>query len=285
MTRKRIFEIIEKGDADDKASLIFDKVILTLIILNVIAIILQSFQKLNTDYADLFRNFEVISVSIFSFELGLRIFTSDIGYPNLSKGKALIKYLLSPIAIVDIIAILPFYLPMFIAMDLRFLRILKLSRLLRVFKLNRYMDSMGVLSRVLRREKEQLLITVFMTFLLMLIASSMMYYIENEAQPDAFPNIIASFWWAIATLTTVGYGDVYPVTGLGRILSGVIALLGIGLVALPTGIISSGFLAELEEQKKRNEPHKDRIHIVCPSCGTHIVEFIKEEDSVENDYH
>lgn len=280
MTRKRIFEIIEKGDADDKASLIFDKIILTLIIINVIAIILQSFQSLNRDYADLFRYFEVISVSIFSFELGLRIFTSDIGYPGLSKGKALIKYLLSPIAIIDIIAILPFYLPMFIAMDLRFLRVLKLSRLLRVFKLNRYMDSMGVLSRVLRREKEQLLITVFMTFLLMLIASSMMYHLENEAQPEAFPNIIASFWWAIATLTTVGYGDVYPVTGLGRILSGIIALLGIGLVALPTGIISSGFLAEIEEQKKKDEPPKERIHIVCPSCGTHIVEFIKEDDEV-----
>lgn len=280
MTRKRIFEIIEKGDADDKASLLFDKVILTLIILNVIAIILQSFHDLNRDYAELFRYFEVISVSIFSFELGLRIFTSDICYPGVSKGKALIRYLLSPIAIVDIIAILPFYLPMIIAMDLRFLRILKLSRLLRVFKLNRYMDSMGVLSRVLRREKEQLLITVFMTFLLMLIASSMMYYLENKAQPEAFPNIIASFWWAIATLTTVGYGDVYPVTGLGRILSGIIALLGIGLVALPTGIISSGFLAELEDQKKKDQAPKERIHIICPSCGTHIVEFIKEEDQV-----
>lgn len=152
--------------------------------------------------------------------------------------------------------------------------------MLRVFKLNRYMDSMGVLSRVLRREKEQLLITVFMTFLLMLIASSMMYYLENKAQPEAFPNIIASFWWAIATLTTVGYGDVYPVTGLGRILSGIIALLGIGLVALPTGIISSGFLAELEDQKKKDQAPKERIHIICPSCGTHIVEFIKEEDQV-----
>lgn len=280
MTRKRIFEIIEKGDADDKASLLFDKVILTLIILNVIAIILQSFHDLKEAHETLFRYFEVISVSIFTFELGLRIFTTDINYQGVSKGRALVKYLLSPIAIVDIVAILPFYLPMFIAIDLRYLRILKLSRLLRVFKLNRYMDSMSVLSRVLRREKEQLLITVFMTFLLMLIASSMMYHLENEAQPEAFPNIIASFWWAIATLTTVGYGDVYPITGLGRILSGIIALLGIGLVALPTGIISSGFLAELEDQKKKDEPQKDRIHIVCPSCGTHIVEFIKDEDQV-----
>ncbi len=99
----------------------------------------------------------------------------------------------------------------------------------------------------------------------------MMYYLENKAQPEAFPNIIASFWWAIATLTTVGYGDVYPVTGLGRILSGIIALLGIGLVALPTGIISSGFLAELEDQKKKDQAPKERIHIICPSCGTHIV--------------
>ncbi len=152
-------------------------------------------------------------------------------------------------AIIDLMAILPFYLPFIIKIDLRSLRILRLVRLLRILKLNRYTKSMKVLGRVIKRKKEELIVTVFITGILMLLAASIMFYIENETQPEAFPNIIASFWWAIATLTTVGYGDIYPVTFLGKFLAGIIAFLGIGLVALPTGIISSGFIEEVESRK------------------------------------
>lgn len=100
--------------------------------------------------------------------------------------------------------------------------------------------------------------TIFVVFLLILVSSSIMYFVENEVQPDAFPNILHSFWWAIETLTTVGYGDIYPVTGLGKLISGIIAMLGIGLVALPTGIITSGFHEELTKNRKHN---------FCPHCG------------------
>ena len=153
-------------------------------------------------------------------------------------------------AVIDLLAILPFYIPMLIPIDLRFLRVLRLTKILRILKLNRYSKSLQLLGKILKNKRADLLVTVFVTTILIIFASSLMYYIENPAQPEQFPNIVASFWWAITTLTTVGYGDLYPITILGKILSGVIALLGIGLVALPTGIISSGFIEELSQRKK-----------------------------------
>ena len=158
-------------------------------------------------------------------------------------------------AVIDLLAILPFYLPMFIPIDLRFLRMLRLTRVLRVFKLNRYSKALNSISGVMRNKKDELLTTVFLMTFIIVISSTLIYYIEHEYQPEAFPNIVESFWWAIATLTTVGYGDVFPITGLGKVLASVIALSGIGLVALPTGIISSGFMANIKTGKK------------CPHCG------------------
>jgi voltage-gated potassium channel len=175
-------------------------------------------------------------------------------------------------ALIDLFAILPFYLPMVIVIDLRFLRILRLARILRIFKIQRYNNSLSLISSVIDNRKEELIVTLFITFLLLLLASSIMYFVETNSQPESFPNIIASFWWAIATLTTVGYGDVYPVTVIGKILSGIIALLGIGIVALPTGIISSGFIEEMNKGKKNcnnteNRDTSEKEKKYCPYCG------------------
>jgi voltage-gated potassium channel len=137
---------------------------------------------------------------------------------------------------------------------------LRLFRLLRILKLNRYNNSLELIGKVLKNEKEKLFMTIFIAVVMLLLASSIMYYIENAVQPDQFPNILATLWWAVATLTTVGYGDVYPVTVLGKILSGVIAVLGIGLVALPSGIISSGLINEVSGKQKK----------ICPHCGKEI---------------
>lgn len=166
---------------------------------------------------------------------------------------ALVKYVLSPMALIDLFAIMPFYLPMILPVDLRFLLMLSLTRLLRIFKLNRYSESLNMLGRVLKREREQFILTVFITFPILPLVSALMYNVEHEVQPEVFPNILAVFWWAVETLTTVGYGDVYPVTAMGKLLSGVIALLGIGLVALSTGILSSGLMAELEELRNHRD--------------------------------
>lgn len=263
---ERIFLIIEKAEEGDKASRIFDLFIISLIILNVTAVILESFINIQTRYSTEFKLFEVMSVIIFSIEYILRLHTAIYKYKNESKFKSRIHYIFSASAIIDLFAILPFYIPFIIPIDLRFLRILRTLRILRILKIQRYSNSLTLIGRVLRKKKEDLIVTLFITGLLLLLSASVMYYIESDAQPDSFPNIIASFWWAIATLTTVGYGDVYPVTILGKILSGIIALLGIGIVALPTGIISSGFM---NERENTNKEYKDEIKY-CKYCGKSI---------------
>jgi voltage-gated potassium channel len=204
--------------------------------------------------------FEYFSIVIFTVEYLLRVWTAPLKFPN--SNIPCLRYIVSFMAVIDLCAILPFYLPFVINVDLRFMRILRLFRLLRILKLNRYNNSLDLIGRVFKNEKEKILMTIFITILMLLLASSAMYYIENAVQPDKFPNILATLWWAVATLTTVGYGDVYPVTVLGKMLSGVIAILGIGLVALPSGIISSGLIQEVSNEKKEKR--------VCPHCGKEL---------------
>jgi len=263
MRKKRLFEIIEKGEDGDGQSLLFDKMIVALIAINIVAIVLESFNDLRSLYSNIFFLIEIVSVIIFSIEYILRIFTADLLYPNETRLKGIIRYMISPMALIDLFAILPFYLPFVIKIDLRFIRSVRLVRMFRLFKLNRYSKSMLLITKVMKSEKDNLLVTVFMTSILILISSTMMYNFENAVQPDQFPNILSSFWWSIATLTTVGYGDVYPITPIGKILSGVIALLGIGLVALPTGIISSGFMKAIENKDECSKRE-------CPHCGGDI---------------
>jgi len=159
---------------------------------------------------------------------------------------------------------------MLIKMDLRFVRILRLTRIFRIFKVARYAKSLQLVGMVLKEKKESLILTMFLTFIMLLVASSFMYGVEHRIQPDKFTDIFSSFWWAVATLTTIGYGDIYPMTTIGRFLSGVIALLGIGLVALPTGIIGSGFIEILN--RKKLHPGTS-----CPNCGKEIEEKEKHE--------
>jgi voltage-gated potassium channel len=213
---------------------------------------------MHTKYTAVFTGFEYFSIAIFTVEYFLRVWTAPCKFPN--SNFSYLRYIVSFMAIIDLCAILPFYLPFVINVDLRLLRILRLFRLLRILKLNRYNNSLELIGKVLKNEKEKLFMTIFIAVVMLLLASSIMYYIENAVQPDQFPNILATLWWAVATLTTVGYGDVYPVTVLGKLLSGVIAVLGIGLVALPSGIISSGLINEVSGRQKK----------ICPHCGKEI---------------
>jgi voltage-gated potassium channel len=258
INKDRVFNIIEKAKPGDILSKIFDISIIVLILLNIVAVIINSFNDIPFIIQRILKIFEIFSVIVFTVEYVLRLWTSNLKYTHSKYPK--FKFIVSFMALVDLLAILPFYLPLLIPYDLRFLRMLRLFRLLRIFKLNRYSSAMNLIAKVLKKEKEKLVTTIFITTILILFASSLMYYVENEAQPDKFPNIIASIWWAVATLTTVGYGDVYPITVLGKILSGFIAILGIGLVALPTGIISSGFISEVSSTKDNKENK-------CPHCG------------------
>jgi voltage-gated potassium channel len=172
-----------------------------------------------------------------------------------------VRYAVTPLALVDLCAIVPFYLPMLIPLDLRFVRALRLMRLVRFMKIGRYSESMRTVAAVLWERKEQLAAALLVLAVLLILSSSLMFYIERDAQPEAFSSIPAAMWWAVATLTTVGYGDIYPVTTWGRVLGSVIAVLGIGLFALPAGILGSGFVERLGKQKAQRK---------CPHCGKEI---------------
>ncbi|MDR2079370.1 MAG: ion transporter [Treponema sp.] len=255
--RYRTFEIIEKSQGDDLVSSVFDVSIIVLILLNIAAVIAASFYNFAAAHAAGLHRFEVFSIIIFLIEYFLRICTADYKYPG-SKYPH-IRYFFSVPAIIDLAAILPFYLPFVTGIDLRFLRILRLLRMFRIFKLGRYNESMSIIGRVLKKEKEKLITTIVLTVIMIFVASSIMYYVESPAQPEVFTDIIATTWWSIATFTTIWYGDVYPITVAGKILGGIISLLGIMLIALPSGIICSGFMTELEHKKN-----------ICPHCGKEI---------------
>ena len=243
MFRQKIYEII-KDDEKTGIGRVFDIFMTILIILNVISIIADTFSSLPQWFPGASRILEIFSVIIFTIEYAMRIITADIHYPELSPIRARGKFVLSGYAIIDLLAILPFYIPS-TGLDLRVLRVIRLIRILRVFKLGRYSEAMSIIGRVLKRAAPQLFTSITVVGLLMVVSSVLMYYVESPAQPEKFANAMSGFWWAIATLTTVGYGDIYPITIMGKVISAIIALLGIGIVAVPTGIVSAGFMHEM----------------------------------------
>lgn len=265
-TMKVLYRILEPSNKSDRFGRWFDWFFIILIVLNVFTIIAESFEDISIKFDIYFRIFELFSVIIFTLEFLMRIIIAPLIYTDQKPIKARIKYMFTFMALIDLGAILPFYLPFITGVDLRFLRIFRLTRIFRLFKVQRYNSSLQLIGRVMNSKKQDLLVTTFLSSLLILTASTLMYYIEGPIQPEAFPNIISALWWSVATLTTVGYGDVYPITGLGRLLAGVIAILGIGLVALPTGLISSGFIEAISSEKQ------SKSTIKCPHCGKVIIE-------------
>ena len=269
--KQRIFQTIEPAEDGDLVSKIFDLVIIGLIVLNISMVIAETF-TLSESVKNVFSVLEIISVVIFSIEYALRVWTADLLHPDLSPVKARMRYVFSFMALMDLLAILPFYVPFIIPVDLRVLRTLRVTRLLRLFKVNRYSSALATIGKVFKRKGSQLVASMFIVSLLMLIASVLMYSIENAAQPNVFHNAFDALWWAIATLTTVGYGDIYPITAGGKMLSSVIAILGIGLIAVPTGIISAGFMETIEpkiaEKESAEKPYDEKCY--CPYCGNRI---------------
>lgn len=256
----KIYNLIRDDDENDLASNIFDGFIIFLIIVSTVQVVLDTFSLPPVAVA-VSRYVEYFSVLVFSAEYLLRFWTAPLVFPSLPAWKARIKYAFSFMAIIDLFAILPFYIPFVIPIDLRVLRALRVVRLFRLLKVNRYTSALSTIASVLKRKASQLISSIFVVLLLMLISAVLMYNVENAAQPDKFANALDALWWAVATFTTVGYGDIYPITGAGRVLSAIIALLGIGLVAVPTGIISAGFIEQLDTDEPVSEKH------FCPYCG------------------
>jgi len=264
--KQRIFKIIDPSSSDRGAGRVFNVGMLILIFFNVLAVILETEVGLYSKYKAYFDSFEILSVAIFTAEYLLRLWTvTEITKYKLPVTGRL-EFALTPSMLIDLFSFLPFYIPLG-GMDLRFIRAVRLFRLFRLFKMGRYSQSLTKLVNVLKSKKEELIITVFSSIVLLILASSLMYFIEREAQPELFGSIPKAMWWGAVTLTTVGYGDVYPMTLLGRIIGAFIAVLGIGLFALPAGIIASGFASELQKQKSER--------ITCPHCGEEITEPTK----------
>lgn len=248
--RQRAHEILDISMPHDKVGRFIDAVLITLIALNVAAVIFETLPGLDQRWIDLFYWFEVFSIIIFSLEYVLRVWSSvdddEVDYHHPILGR--LRYMLTPMALIDLFVILPFYLGFFVAFDLRFLRVL---RLLRIFKLTRYSSSMSLLLNVLRDEGRAIGAAMFVLMLMLVLTASLAYLAEHKVQPEAFGSIPAAMWWAVITMTTVGYGDVVPVTLWGKLMGAAIGILGIGMVALPAGLLSSGFSNELHRRRKK----------------------------------
>ncbi len=263
--RKRLYLTLNPaaGEKGGIAERVFEAFLITVILLNILTIVLDSVASVHRGYHALFMQFENFSLIFFTIEYFARLYSivEDEKYADPVKGR--LKYLFNPLALVDLLAILPFYLTFF-PIDLRFLRIFRLMALFRLFKIARYLHALDIFRRVLRDRKEQLVLSFIFVLFVLVFISFVMFYAEHEAQPDKFSSIPATMWWGIATLTTVGYGDIVPVTSLGKVLGGMFAIAGVGLLALPAGILSSGFFENLhrpEEKTPRRCPHCDKeIH-------------------------
>ena len=248
--RKRIWEILEKGNSNDKVSFYTDIFLITLIIFNIVAVLLETVESIYSKYALEFLIFERFSTVIFLIEYILRIWVCVEEKIKNNKLITRLKYASTWPAIIDLLAVLSGLLPMIFEVDLRILRAL---RMLRLLKFSRYFKVMNLLLGVLKEEKQSFLAAMFLLTIAMLIASTGIYLFEKDAQPDKFSSIPEAMWWAIATLTTIGYGDVTPVTGMGKFFGAIIAIIGIGVVALPSGILASGFTDQLKRRQAQYE--------------------------------
>ena len=238
--RYRLNALLEGTGEHQTASRFLDAFLVVLITGNVAAVVLETVPELASNYDGFFHNFEIFSVVVFSIEYLARLWTcvdrEDVRFRPPLKGR--IRYVLSPMALIDLIAIAPFYLAFFVGFDLRFVRVF---RLLRLLKLTRYSAALSLVGSVLYTERRPLGAAGMVMLVLLVFASSFVYLAERSAQPEAFGSIPAAMWWGVATLTTVGYGDVTPVTPLGKFLGAIVTLLGVGMFAMPAGILASGF--------------------------------------------
>ena len=260
--RRRTFQVLERAENGDRLSQIADGFLIALIVLSAVAIILESIDAVYANHESWFFWFESFTVGVFTLEYGLRLWSC---VEDASKGTSAqshpmryrLRYACSGAALIDLIAIAPFYLILLGSggIDMRFLR---MFRLLRVLKLTRYSAALNILLQALRENARSLAAAFFILLMVMLVAATGMYHFEREAQPQAFSSIPAAMWWAFATLTTVGYGDITPITAQGRIFGALITVLGLGMVALPTGILASAYTEQL---RRRSERYRRRAEL------------------------
>lgn len=271
-TKHKVYSLLHPEIGETKLDKVINGFIIFLIASNIVAVILETVPDIYQKHERFFHYFDVISVIIFTIEYLLRVWSAnhEDRYKHHINGR--LRYMLSWPALVDLLAILPFYFYVFVGFDLRILRIFRLLRFFRLFRLTAYMKATRLVKNVIKSTVNELLLCLVLALFLIIISSSLVYFAEHTAQPDKFKSIPSTIWWSVITLTTVGYGDLIPITATGKIFTSIILLAGVAIFALPAGIITAGFLEEIRKTKSSKRGS-------CPHCGTPL-----EEDYNKNDH-
>ncbi|HVE60695.1 MAG TPA: ion transporter [Chitinophagaceae bacterium] len=264
--KRKVYTLLHPELGNTKWDKAINAFIIVLILMNVIAVMLETVPSIYEPHKKFFHYFDIVSVIIFTIEYVLRVWSCnhDPKYKHSLNGR--IRYMFSLGALIDLIAILPFYIYSVASFDLRVLRILRLLRFLRLFRLTSYMKATRLIVNVFKSAKNELLLSLVLTLFLIIISSCLVYFCEHLAQPDKFTSIPGTMWWSVVTLTTVGYGDMIPITTLGKVFTSTILLAGVALFALPAGIITANFLHEIRRLRNQGKG------ITCPHCGELVPE-------------
>jgi voltage-gated potassium channel len=255
--RKRIYDIIEIGKRTDGWSTAFDYFIVVMILINLLVTLMLTFDELKP-FNGILTTVESVTVIIFTVEYFLRLWTADFKYKGIGRGRAALRFAISFFGIVDLLTFLPFYLPIILPSGIVAFRILRVFRIFRLFRINAQYDAFNVITGVIKERFNQLISSFCLILILMLASSLAMYTCEHDAQPEVFSNAFSGIWWSVSTVLTVGYGDIYPITTMGKVLAIFISFFGVGAVAVPTGIISAGFVEQYTRIRHSNTELMER---------------------------
>jgi voltage-gated potassium channel len=278
--RRYMYELLLTPKIDSRLERHIRAALSILIVANIFMVVLETVAAIHQQFAESFYVTEVFSVAVFSLEYVLRLWAAveDPRYAHPILGR--LRFAFTPLALIDLLAVLPFFAHGLIKADLRFVRGVRLFRVARVFKLGRYSNGLAIYVRIVKEKSDELVTSLALLCLLLLMSSSLMYFFEHAAQPDKFSSIPAAMWWGIITLTTIGYGDVYPITPVGQFFGAIIAIIGVGFVALPSAILVSGMMEQMEHRKQLRRAASERKQVGasgpsdplpdaprCPHCG------------------
>ncbi len=267
--RYQLFHMVSVGVVDEPVNQAYDILSTGALVVNLAAAIMNTYDNLRASYGQIFSVIEAATVFFFAIDYILRFITAPDLYPHVGEGRSRIRYIFSFAGIVDLLSFLPYYLPVFFPGGTAAFRMFRVARILRLFRINAYYDSLNVITEVIISKKQQLLSSVFIISVLMIASSLTMYGLEHDAQPEVFSNAFSGIWWSTSTLLTVGYGDIYPITAAGKIAGILIAFLGVGVVAIPTGIISAGFVEQYQRLKKLGDSVEEDIRFIRLSIEKH----------------
>ena len=266
--RAKLFNMVSVGVVDEPINRLYDVISIIALALNLFSAFAITFDHMEQNYGSLLLAIEAVTTFFFAVDYVLRVFTAPELYPKESERYAPVKYVASFTGVIDLISFLPYYMPFFFPRGTAVFKLFRVARILRLFRINSYYDQLNVITEVISRKKQQLMASVFIILILMMSASLCMYSVEHETQPEVFQNAFSGIWWSASTLLTIGYGDIYPRTVAGKILGIVIAFLGVGMVAIPTGIISAGFVEQYQRLKKIGEyTEEENIHFIRVRLG------------------